>query len=109
MKSCLAIVVKTLRTHFEFKILLYISWLASFLWVISGIIVIGSIYLSPSDFAINLIGGGILILAGSYFFLKEKLLLQLLKSSEEGKLCKRIIRYEIIFLGDVDKLDSQII
>ena len=83
------------------KIIALATYPCTALWIVSGIITIGSIYLSSIGLAINIIVGIIFILIGVYFYLKEKSLLQLLANEcvgPDSKLRTKVIAGEIIFI-----------
>lgn len=90
-----------MKNNLQLKLLQFATYLTIFLWITSGLIIIGSIYLSRIGFVINLLVGTLFILLGLYFYFKEKFLSEFLKKtceSELGKLYKKVILGEVIFI-----------
>ncbi len=88
-----------MKNNVRLTILRYASYGASMVWIATGLIIIGSIYLSSSGFFINLIIGVLFILLGIFFYSKEKTLLQILSQNHEdiqNTLYKKSINGEII-------------
>ncbi|MDD2680748.1 MAG: hypothetical protein PHE20_01440 [Patescibacteria group bacterium] len=84
------------------KILQFTTIFTAFLWVATGLVTVGSIYLSNIGFVINLIVGLSFILIGFYLHLKEKNIFGLLKIVPEDQsrnLYKKVIVGEIIFIA----------
>lgn len=72
---------------------------ASLMWMINGMIIVGSIYFSKSSFAINLIIGSLLFFTGMYFYWKNLTLLLFLEEYDniKNRLFNKVIISEIIF------------
>lgn len=90
-----------MKNNLRLKILQFATYLTILLWITTGLIIVGSIYLSRIGFVINLVIGILFILIGMYFYLKEKAFSKLLTQICEGKqdkLHKKVILGEIIFI-----------
>ena len=84
-----------------FQLLLQIStYLTTFAWILTGLIIIGSIYLSRTGIITNLVVGILFLAFGIYFFLKEKFILKFLKRRDLNTdgLLKKVILGELIFI-----------
>lgn len=79
------------------KILRIITYLATLIWVVTGLVTIGSIYLSRIGFVINLLVGKSFILLGTYFYFKEKALSELLEITYQDQFSKL---HNKVFLGE---------
>ena len=90
-----------MKNNLRLKILHFATYLTILLWITTGLITIGSIYLSRIGFVTNIIVGILFILLGVYFYFKEKALSELLGKTykkEQDKLHNKVILGEIIFI-----------
>ncbi len=82
------------------KKLKYVSCLTALIWMMIGVITLGSILLSDIGWVINLTVGFVFVLFSTLLFLKEKNFLLLISDSDpEDKIIqKKAVRYELFSL-----------
>ena len=93
--------IPIMKNILQLRLLQFATYFTTFLWITSGLLTIGSIYLSRIGFVINLIVGTLFILLGIYFYCKEKALSELLEKTCQGKLGKlhkKVILGEVVFI-----------
>jgi len=90
-----------MKNNLKLKTLKLTTYLTVFVWITTGIITVGSIYLSFIGFFINLTVGILFILIGIYLGIKEKSLYELITkicNEEQSQLCQKVILGEIILI-----------
>ena len=89
-----------MKNNLKLKLLQFISYATSGVWIIAGLITIGGFFLSGIFFVINVSIGTIFVLLGIFFYLKEKTVIELFtKNCEiEDTLYKKVINGELIFI-----------